>query len=51
MTECHFVTVVVLQLGEVAKLELHLTRVLVSEMVSGEYTPRIVCDFPADSFE
>lgn len=51
MMECHFVTVVVLQLGEVAKVELHLTRALVSEKASGEYTLGIVCDFPADSFE
>ena len=51
MMECHFVTVVVLQLGEVAKVELHLTRALVSEKASEEYTLGIVCDFPADSFE
>ena len=51
MMECHFVTVVVLQLGEVAKVELHLTRALVLEKASGEYTLGIVCDFPADSFE
>lgn len=49
MMECHFVTVVVRQVGEAVKLELHLTRALVSEKASGEYTPRIVCDFPADS--
>ncbi len=48
MTECHFVTVFVVHVGEVAKEELHLTGMSVTEKISGECTPRIVRNFPAD---
>ena len=48
MMECHFVTVFVVHVEEVGKVELHLTRVSVTEKASGECTPRIVCNFPAD---